>query len=1265
MQDRCCLKVFKRFFYFCILVCCLSSGFVAPANGFYQRMVTSDEVIFQSVIPQDPRLKVFFGHIIDYESHDPVPGITLVIYDAAGEVIASDISDSDGYYSIALEQEGSYYAVIEASANYLGKVVGGEWCVPDGKCDPLTGVASEMVFNEYNYLEFNGQLYDGGVINGVVSSADDESTLEGMRISVYDSEGVYVASTTTNRDGAYSVVVPETGQYFLKANKSTEYFGKVYGGDDCLAGCELNKGALVETEYRKSVYGVDFSLQKGASISGVLKDAINDSVLTESFFWSRYTIEVYSDSGRRLGVRHSDSDGHYRYGPLLEGKYFVKVIPDTSTGYLVQTYGCEDECALTEDIAISLGDKASLDGIDFSLRKGGSISGIVRLAGGEEVAQYSRVSLYSDSFKYPRSVSASSTGSYSFKALPVGDYYLKADSYQDYIGVSYGNTPCVGFECDPTQGEAVSVSLGELTDSIDFSLPPGGSIRGVVTFEDGSGGVPGISVSAYSLQNEFSISAITEDDGSYSIRALPAGDYYLRAIGDGVVSETYGGDVCLTELACEWSQSTIVSVVDENPVSDIDFSLGRTASISGTITLTDSEANVHNALVRLYSKDGQHLKSVYTDEEGNYQFENVFGGGYYVLIDFYQDYSGTVYGGKDCRFFIQCDFTTGTLVTASLGEQTNDIDFSLTPGARIKGTLLDESTGSVVERAKITLYDSGKRVLSSTYSGPLGVYEFFGLPEGKYFVEVSGEVKIEQPPVEPICESTFFGSAISFCSYPIVPDEFREVYRPQLFDNESCSSVWDCDVTQSKPIAVETGKTIDDVDFQMEKLGAIEGVVMAQDTGELLEGAFLVVLDESYQEKAWGSANADGEFYIGGLDDGTYFLTAFNHGEYIGYMYGGSNEHAPVYAFEIKNGELVSGISLQMQRGMTISGKLVDSVSGEVIQKAYLCLHGGYACALVDGLGQYSFTGVPPGEHQIWFDFAEGHIVPRSLIDVSVELGVDVTDFDFLLPKGGAISGTVRSNETGEIISQAWIGVFDSDGNWIQVFGEGVDDNGQYQISGIPTGEYFIDVYAYDDVHAGAVYGGPQCFFRCPVTSGTAVSVIEGQTTAGIDFNLEEGGYISGVIDAVPNKEPFPYFQLSVRVFNTEGEVVGRTTPNQTGEFRVHGMESGDYYVAVSSNKEIFHSVWGGGECPSGYLELNSSCVTSKGRFVSVKQGEESSGVLFRFYDVAEPEADEPPLRSDPIETEAGGGGGATGWPELLLWLVLMSGWFRLSYRHV
>ncbi|MFC1748600.1 carboxypeptidase regulatory-like domain-containing protein [Pseudomonadota bacterium] len=1242
-----------------------SSSGVLVDKGFYQRMVSdSDVTYFQTIITGDstPVPSGFRGRLFDDSANDPVPDITINIYDQNGDLVATGKTDDDGYYSISVEDDGNYYAVIEVSDNYLGKVVGGEWCAPEGLCDPLSGEPNEYSVGDRNRLNFSGLIINGGVINGVIHSAENDEALSGIQVVAYDSAGERAGSAYSGKNGAYSIAVPDSGSYFIKAISRYDYFGKVMGGDDCFTFCDITAGDSVEVVFRQAINNIDLSLQKAGYISGVVSDATDETPLGNGWF-ADFSVEVYSNNGYRKGRVFPGSEGRYRYGPLVEGQYFVRANPGISTGYLAQTYGCEDACVFSEATIAFVTEKEALENIDFALEKGGSISGAVRLSEDEGFATNTGVWLFSGSGKFLRAVITDSEGFYRFDGLYDGDYYLRVDSYEDYVGVSYGDTPCIGYTCDPALGDSVSVGVGEAAENSHFSLPKGGSIQGVVSSEDGGRSVAGASVSVFSHDYKRIESIITDDEGSYMLRALPSGDYYLRANSDGFVSEAYDGDVCLDNSGCELSQSQAVSVSPGNAATDINFSLIKAASISGAVTLTDSTSSASGATVKLYSENGQHLKSTHADEHGNYQFENLLGGEYYLLINFHNDHPGSVYGGESCRFYLRCEEAQGTLVATTLGENTANIDFALKSGGNISGVLLDKKSGSPI-KMRVTLYDSAKQELEVTYSDAQGMYEFSVLPAGKYFVEASGVVAIQAPSVESACEPDFLNPSQRFCSTRVSPIQFQYVYGSQLFNNEGCLSVLDCDVTQSKPLVVEAGKVITNADFQMEKMGAIEGVVTSQNTAEKLAYVWLQVLDEYHQQKAYGSTNADGEFYIGDLEDGSYFVTAAYHYEYISYVNGGSNEYAPKYTFEIKNGELVSGINLMMEKGMTISGMLVDSVSGEGIPSAYFCLGGGHPCASLDGQGRYIIKGVPPGEHMIWFEHAGDHVAPDTLTAVNVELGVDLGGVDFLLPLGGAISGTVESSATGKRISEVAVDVFDLDGNWVSAFGDRADENGQYRISGLPSGEYFISVYVFDRVHTGEVYGGSQCFRGCDVTSGAVISVFEGQTTTDVDFRLQKGGSVSGVIDAVPDEEPYPYFQLSVRIFDQSGVVVGRATPNEEGEFRSSGLPGGEYYVAVSSNKGVFHTVWGGSECPSGYLESNASCVTSQGSLVSVKQGEESGGVSFAFYEVEKPDALVPPSRTGPSETESGGGGGAIGWPELLLWFLLMSGWFRIRCRR-
>lgn len=112
-------------------------------------------------------------------------------------------------------------------------------------------------------------------------------------------------------------------------------------------------------------------------------------------------------------------------------------------------------------------------------------------------------------------------GSYVTNPLPPGNYLVYVEPfYSDYIREYYNNV----YSCDAAT--LVEVVAGQRKAGIDFELARGSQITGVVRDPDGQP-VKGVWVHAGDEPGCHNRSDLTGADGSYAVKGLPAGKYYI------------------------------------------------------------------------------------------------------------------------------------------------------------------------------------------------------------------------------------------------------------------------------------------------------------------------------------------------------------------------------------------------------------------------------------------------------------------------------------------------------------------------------------------------------------------------------------------------------------------------------------------------------------------------------------------------------------------------------------------------------------------
>ena len=120
---------------------------------------------------------------------------------------------------------------------------------------------------------------------------------------------------------------------------------------------------------------------------------------------------------------------------------------------------------------------------------------------------------------------------------------------------------------------------------------------------------------------------------------------------------------------------------------------------------------------------------------------------------------------------------------------------------------------------------------------------------------------------------------------------------------------------------------------------------------------------------------------------------------------------------------------------------------------------------------------------------------------VTVTAGADIRNVDFHLLEPGQISGTVRT-KAGTGVAGAYVSVSSADGGWS---GATADGSGLYTIERLPPGHY--RAYASASGYMNNWYSN-----QASQSAAEVLTLEEGQIVSNLDFALEAGGTIAGVV---------------------------------------------------------------------------------------------------------------------------------------------------------
>jgi len=575
--------------------------------------------------------------------------------------------------------------------------------------------------------------------------------------------------------------------------------------------------------------------------------------------------------------------------------------------------------------------------------------------------------------------------------------------------------------------------------------------------------------------------------------------------------------------------------------------------ITGTVISAVTKAPLAGVEVCEYQiEGGAGSACAQTDSKGDYVLEVGRAGTFTVHFD-------TTVEGLIPQTFYKGVFVNreATSVKVEEGATTSGIDETIEEGGRITGRVLDSSTRAPIQgvEACAELPDVDQsgvephRMCATTNAG--GEYEIQGLTPGEGVPEGGYEVE--------------FTSALDYVRqfYDGMPERYSGTTR----------------------IPIQAGKTVPNIDAELEEGGEISGRVTSQVDGEPLAGA---------QACAGGhcaKTNAAGEYTITRLPSHEYTVYFSGPGgletEYLGQYYK-EKESPNVEPVDVTAPQKVSGIDASLKAYGRIAGTVIDKATKQPLQGVNVCLASG-SCENTNRAGEYSFSKLLAGAYALDF-YAGGlneetgddylsqyesyeYIVQEELKARNPEAGhVDVTMggravIDDELEEGGRISGTMLEAGT-EKPASLWPCAEDlSTGHPESAkVCPGSMSGDTYTISGLPPGRYRV------------VFGAslPAYYFtqyyddRDLRSEAQEVLVESGKTTGQIDATLIanpdpwEGAIAGTVTDsstkaAIAGIDACPFYAGTT----TAAGSCARTDPR--GEYLLTGLANGEYEVEFRS----------------------------------------------------------------------------------------------------
>lgn len=383
--------------------------------------VTSTEVVVAEATTAAatitlPPLGTISGLVTNTTTSAPLGGVTVFVLGPDG-VLASDVTGSDGRYSLTGIDAGNYSVV-------LGDVDTAGVARAAFTLSPATPIATQ-----------NFTTAVSGIVSGTIFQADGTTPAAGAIVSLAQA-GAVILSRTADANGNYSFVVLSSGSYEVVAVAD----GLTYA----LANVSVSGGATTDADF----------IPGTRTISGTVRDASNTIV-------PGATVVIYREGTEAVSAMVSfltaDANGAFSVTGLADGAYRIDAFADG--------------LAMESAVVTIAGANPAL--VSFSLDVEGTLTGVITDAATSDVlagADIFIVSRTAQQRTFPATTDV--TGAFSAAHLLPGTY--------DVIVMKDGHRTSLGSVVIATGDNTFDVALDAPTTTLTGQVADaGGALPGV------------------------------------------------------------------------------------------------------------------------------------------------------------------------------------------------------------------------------------------------------------------------------------------------------------------------------------------------------------------------------------------------------------------------------------------------------------------------------------------------------------------------------------------------------------------------------------------------------------------------------------------------------------------------------------------------------------------------------------------------------------------------------------------------------------------
>jgi len=346
-----------------------------------------------------------------------------------------------------------------------------------------------------------------------------------------------------------------------------------------------------------------------------------------------------------------------------------------------------------------------------------------------------------------------------------------------------------------------------------------------------------------------------------------------------------------------------------------------TPSISGNVRDAHTGSPIKSAYVSVQRIDDAAgavpLNVSYTKDDGSFDVYYLDAGSYRVCT-----------GGEDDTFARQCfdgvdihfagDYAAASTIVVTDGQTRSGVDFHVTEGGTIRGTIRDKGTGHPAGRMRMQmdLHDGAGNLVETSYlyTEDSGAYELPGIPSGSFYLVASPSYSV-------------YGGT-------------------QLYPEIDCPN-GDCIIANGQAITFSGAESHDGIDFSFDAEASVAGVVRDRTSGNPLGGVQVTacLLSSPIWPPCYSAISdaSDGRYVIA-LEPGPYNLIAYAPDSHVDTIQPDKPCLRDIclqsrdLSFSVDEGDHLSGRDFTLARASHISGTVTDILGGAPIAWASIAV---------------------------------------------------------------------------------------------------------------------------------------------------------------------------------------------------------------------------------------------------------------------------------------------------------------------------------------